>query len=141
MYSITSFIYKYKTSTLNPLVKPCYVLNLAVQNIFYIQSYVESTFTYNPGSTKNNVFALKRSHQWRYKKYSETLGTQKFDAILHWKRLHKRSFVSLISKRWRIGDNQKQFKRSVTESGNWPKYFKRKMGILFTDCSFATAWS
>ena len=46
-----SFIYKYKTSTLTPFVKPCDILNLAIQNIFYTQLYVESAFTYNPGST------------------------------------------------------------------------------------------
>ena len=46
-----SFIYKYKTSTLTPLVKPLDILNLAVPKIFYIQSYMESTFMYNPGST------------------------------------------------------------------------------------------
>ena len=44
MYSRTSFIYKYKTSTLAPFVKPCNVHNLAVQNIFYLQMYVESDF-------------------------------------------------------------------------------------------------
>ena len=44
-----SFIYKYETSTLTPFVKPCDVLNLALQTIFYEQSYVESAFTYNPG--------------------------------------------------------------------------------------------
>ena len=51
MYSRTSFIYKYKRSTLTPFVKPHNVLNLAVQNIFYVQSFVESAFMYNPGST------------------------------------------------------------------------------------------
>ena len=51
LYSRTSFIYKYKTSTLTPFVKPCDVLNLAIQNLFYTQLYVESTFTYNLGST------------------------------------------------------------------------------------------
>ena len=29
--------YKYKTSTHTPIVKPCDTLNLAVQNVFYIQ--------------------------------------------------------------------------------------------------------
>ena len=33
------FIYKQKTSTLTPFVKPCTMLNLAAQNVFYIQSY------------------------------------------------------------------------------------------------------
>ena len=42
-----SFIYKYKTSTLTPFVKPRNVFKLAVQNDFYIQSYVESALTYN----------------------------------------------------------------------------------------------
>ena len=54
-----SFIYKYKTSTLNPFVKPRDILNLAIQNIFYIQSYVESTFTYNPGLT--NILIVENS--------------------------------------------------------------------------------
>ena len=44
------FIYKYETSTLTPFVKPHNILNLAAQNIFYVQSYVESNFTYNLGS-------------------------------------------------------------------------------------------
>ena len=51
LYSRMSFIYKYKTSTFTPFVKPCNMLNLAVWNIFYVQSYVESAFTFNPGST------------------------------------------------------------------------------------------
>ena len=37
---------------LTPFVKPCNILNLAVCNIFYVQSYVESAFMYNPGLTK-----------------------------------------------------------------------------------------
>ena len=45
------FIYKYKTSTLTPFVKPHEILNLALQNIFYAQLYMESYFTYNTGST------------------------------------------------------------------------------------------
>ena len=45
------FIYKYKTSTLPLFVKPRDIINLAVQNVFYKQFYVESAFTYNPGST------------------------------------------------------------------------------------------
>ena len=51
MYSRKSFIYKYKTSTLTPFVKPRNVLNLAIQNLFYVQSNVEYGFTYNLGST------------------------------------------------------------------------------------------
>ena len=51
LYSRTSFIYKYKTFLLTPFVKPCEVLKLAIQNVFYVQSYVDSTFTYNPGLT------------------------------------------------------------------------------------------
>ena len=39
--------YEYKTSTHTPFVKPCNVLNLAIQNIFYVQSY-------NLGSTNFN---------------------------------------------------------------------------------------
>ena len=50
-----SFIYKYKTSTLTPFVKPHDILNLAVQNVFYVQSYMESVFTYNPGWTKTSL--------------------------------------------------------------------------------------
>ena len=46
-----SFIYKYETCILNPFVKPSNTLNLAIQNIFYVQLYVESSFTYNPGLT------------------------------------------------------------------------------------------
>ena len=46
-----SFIYKYETSTLTPFAKPSDILNLAIQNIFYAQSYVESSFMYNPGLT------------------------------------------------------------------------------------------
>ena len=45
-----SFIYKYKTSTLTPFVKPWDILNLATKNVFYIQMYVESAFTNNRGS-------------------------------------------------------------------------------------------
>ena len=45
-----SFIYKYKTSTLTPFVKPHDILKLAVQNVFYIKLDVESVFMYNPGS-------------------------------------------------------------------------------------------
>ena len=36
LYSRMSFIFMYETSTLTPFVKPCDILNLAVQNIFYI---------------------------------------------------------------------------------------------------------
>ena len=50
---LKNVIYKYKTSTLTPFVKPRDILNLTVQNVFYIQAYEESIFTYNPGSTKN----------------------------------------------------------------------------------------
>ena len=46
-----SFIYKHETSTLTPIVKLHDILNLAIQNIFYAQPYVESAFMYNPGST------------------------------------------------------------------------------------------
>ena len=51
MYPRTSFIYKHETSTLTTIVTPRDILNLAIHNIFYIQSYVESAFTYNPVST------------------------------------------------------------------------------------------
>ena len=51
LYSRMSFIYKEKPSTLTPFVKPRDILNLSIQNVFYIQSYVESAFTYNTGST------------------------------------------------------------------------------------------
>ena len=51
LYSRMSFIYRYNTSTLTPFVKPCIILNLALQNVFYVQLYMESTFTYNPGLT------------------------------------------------------------------------------------------
>ena len=51
LYSRTSFIYKFKTSTLTPIVKPRNVLNLAIQKVFYIQLCMESAFTYNQGST------------------------------------------------------------------------------------------
>ena len=46
-----SFVYNKETYTLTPFVKPSDVLNLAGRNVFYIQSYVESTFMYNLGST------------------------------------------------------------------------------------------
>ena len=46
-----SFIYRYETSTLTPFVKPHDILNLAVQNVFYIQLYVESAFMFNLGYT------------------------------------------------------------------------------------------
>ena len=58
-----SFIYEYKTSTLTPFVKPHDILNLAVQNIFYVQSYVESAFTYNPGLTILNESIQALEHQ------------------------------------------------------------------------------
>ena len=51
LYSRMSFIYKYETSTLTPFEKPGDILNLAVQNIFYVQLYMESAFIYNPGLT------------------------------------------------------------------------------------------
>ena len=54
-----SFIYNNKKSTLTPFVKLCDILNLAVQNIFYVQSYVESAFTYNPGSTRWTTTAAR----------------------------------------------------------------------------------
>ena len=62
MYSRTSFIYKYKTSTLTPFVKPRNILNLAVQNVLYKQPNRESAFTYNLGSTKVPKFASP----WEY---------------------------------------------------------------------------
>ena len=37
--------------TLTPFIKPCNILNLAVQNIFYVQSCVDFAFSYNLGST------------------------------------------------------------------------------------------
>ena len=51
----TLFIYKYKTYTLTPFVKPRNILNLAIQNVFNIQLYVESAFTYNLGMTKKVI--------------------------------------------------------------------------------------
>ena len=68
MYSRMSFIYKYKTSTLTPFVKPCDILNLAIQDIFYIQSFVESTFTYNPGLTLYSLIRMKVSKDIQRKK-------------------------------------------------------------------------
>ena len=38
LYPRTSFIYKCKTSTLTPFVKPRDILNLDIKNIFYVQS-------------------------------------------------------------------------------------------------------
>ena len=55
-----SFIYKYKTSTLTPFVKPHNVLNLAVQKIFYVQLYMESAFMYNPGLTPIEYWDFER---------------------------------------------------------------------------------
>ena len=52
LYSRMSFIYQYKSFTLTPFVKPLDKLNLPICNVFYIQLYVESAFTY-PGSTRN----------------------------------------------------------------------------------------
>ena len=49
-----SFIYKYKTSTLTPFIKPGVIL-LPVQNIQKI-AYVESDFTYNPGWTQKGYY-------------------------------------------------------------------------------------
>ena len=57
LYSRMSLIYKYETSTLTPLVKLCDILNLALQNVFHAQSYVESAFTYKPELT--NKFTMK----------------------------------------------------------------------------------
>ena len=54
-------MYKYETSTLTPFVKPRSILNLAIQNVFYIQSYVESAFMYNPGSTKTTSLFLPKT--------------------------------------------------------------------------------
>ena len=53
LYSRMPFIYKYETATLNPFVKPSNILKLAIQNIFYVQLYMESAFTYNLGLTLN----------------------------------------------------------------------------------------
>ena len=59
LYSRMSFICKYKTSTLTPFVKPCNILNLAIQNIFYTQLLcMESAFTYNLGVTIWNILLL-----------------------------------------------------------------------------------
>ena len=52
LYSRMSCLYKYKTSTLTPFVKPRNTLNLAVQNVFYVKMYAESAFTYNPELTQ-----------------------------------------------------------------------------------------
>ena len=52
LYSRMSFIYKYKTSTLTPFVKPCNILNLAKQNVFYVPTIVHGIcLMQNPGST------------------------------------------------------------------------------------------
>ena len=70
LYSRMSFIYKYKTSTLTPFVKPHNVLNLAVQKIFYVQLYMESAFMYNPGLTQLNIGILRESNYffaWKLK--------------------------------------------------------------------------
>ena len=53
-----SFIHKYESFTLTPFVKPHNILNLAEQNIFYVQLYMESAFTYNPGSTVSSTFQI-----------------------------------------------------------------------------------
>ena len=53
-----SFIYKYKTSTLTPFVKPHDVLNLAEQIVFNVLLLLESAFTYNPGSA--NLYVTVR---------------------------------------------------------------------------------
>ena len=53
--------FKYETSTPTPFVKPRDVLNLAVQNVFYMQSFVESAFTYNPGLTFEFLRTFSRS--------------------------------------------------------------------------------
>ena len=66
MYSRTSFIYKYETSTLTPFVKPSNILNIAIQNVFYVQSYVESAFMYNPRST-NKI--IDRRTRTMFRKY------------------------------------------------------------------------
>ena len=55
-----SFIYKNETSTLDPFVKPRDVLNLAVRNVFYVQSCMESAFTYNLGSTQHPQSTLPK---------------------------------------------------------------------------------
>ena len=46
-------LYKCKTPKLTTFVKPFDILNLAVQNIFYRQLYVESAFMYNLGLTNH----------------------------------------------------------------------------------------
>ena len=68
MYSRTSFICKYKTSTLTQFLKPCDILNLVVQNVFYVQWYVESEFTQNSCTSEinpvlrlSNFFIIPRS--------------------------------------------------------------------------------
>ena len=58
LYSRTSFLYKYETSTLTPFVKPHNILNLAGQNILYLQSYVQSAFMHSLGSTKKGYCPL-----------------------------------------------------------------------------------
>ena len=58
-----SFIYKYATYTLTPFLKPHAVLNLAEQNVFYVQLYMESAFTYNPGLTII-ITLFSNAHYW-----------------------------------------------------------------------------
>ena len=53
-----SFLYKYKTSTLTPFVKPHDILNLAVQNLFYTQLHEESAHKYDLGLTIVDSFPV-----------------------------------------------------------------------------------
>ena len=57
-----SFIYTYKTSIFTLFVKQHNILNLTAQNVFYVQSYVESAFLYNSGSTFYALYFVSRSH-------------------------------------------------------------------------------
>ena len=60
-----------KVAALTSFVKPCDLLNLAIQNICYVKLNVESAFLYNLGSTRFSCIKYRRN---RYtKKYHKTL--------------------------------------------------------------------
>ena len=42
----------------SPFVKPCDILNLVIQNVFYVQSYMLSALNYNPVSTVSNQWSI-----------------------------------------------------------------------------------
>ena len=113
-----SFIYQYETSTLTPFVKPCNILNLAIQNICYVQSFMESAFLYNPRSTNiTSALAAVMNNQLTnklVKLLSYTTRTQP-----NW------SFVPLVVVPYRPSSRQQPFLRQHCRYFNHDTFLKK----------------